>query len=107
MGEWSNVFVHFFVELSFIELSKAFISYQSMSMTTVPEPLSLGLMIISSRRIRCFRACLSCFVRLTRILFGLVLRSCSSMVLQNTSNGASCVGLGVQVHLTRKGLWPM
>ena len=78
-----------------------------MSMTTVLEPLSVGLMIISSRRIRRFRARLSPFVRLTRILFGLVLRSCSSMVLQNASNGASRVGLGVQVYLTRKGLWPM
>ena len=51
-----------------------------MSMTTVPEPLSAGLMIISSRRIRRFRARLSRLVRLSRILFGLVLSSCSSII---------------------------
>ena len=49
-------------------------SYQSMSITTVPEPLSAGLMIISSRRLRRFRARLSRLVKLSRTLVGLALR---------------------------------
>ena len=77
-----------------------------MSMTTVPEPLSAGLMMISSRRMRRLKARISRLVKLSRILFGLALSNCSSpMVLENASNETSRPGWGVQVDLTRKGLW--
>ena len=76
-----------------------------MSITTVPEPLSAGLMIISSRRIRRFRARLSRLVKLSRTLVGLGLSNCCSMVLQKASKEASRPGWGVQVDFTRKGLW--
>ena len=76
-----------------------------MSTTTVPEPLSAGLMMISSRRMRRFKARLSRLVKLSRILVDLALSNCSSMVLENASNEASRPGWGVQVDLTRKGLW--
>ena len=75
-----------------------------MSMTTVPEPLSAGLMMMSCRRIRRFRARLSRLVKLSRTLVGFALRSCCSMVLQKASKEASRPGWGVHVDLTRKGL---
>ena len=53
-----------------------------MSTTTVSEPLSAGLMMISSRRLRRFRARLSRLVKLSRTLVGLALSDCCSMVLQ-------------------------
>ena len=80
-------------------------SYQSMSITAVPEPLSAGLMIISARRLRRFRARLSRLVKLSRTLVGLALSNCCSMVLQKASKEASRPGWGVQVDFTRKGLW--
>ena len=64
-------------------------------MTTVPEPLSAGLVMISSRRMRRFKARLSRLVKLSRILVGLALSNCSSMVLENASNEASRPGWGV------------
>ena len=45
-------------------------SYQSMSLTTVPEPLSAGLMMMSCRRIRRFRARLARLTKLSRSLVG-------------------------------------
>ena len=45
-------------------------------MTTVPEPMSAGLMMISSRRMRRFKARLSRLVKLSRILVGLALSNC-------------------------------
>ena len=80
-------------------------SYQSMSITTVPKPLSAGLMMISCRRIRPFRARLSRLVKLSRTLVGLALRNCCSMVLQKVSKEASRPEWGVQVVFTRKVLW--
>ena len=66
-----------------------------MSMKTVPEPLSAGLMMISSRRMRRLKARISRLVKLSRILFGLALSNCSSpMVLENASNETSRPGWG-------------
>ena len=76
-----------------------------MSITTVPEPLSPGLMMISSRRIKRFRARLSRLVKLSRTLVGLALSNCCSMVLRIASKESSRPGWGVQVDFTRKGLW--
>jgi len=55
-------------------------------MTIVPKPLSAGLMMISSHRIRRFKARPSRLVKLSRILVGLAFSNCSSMVLENASN---------------------
>ena len=68
-----------------------------MSMTTVPEPLSAGLLMMSCRRIRRFRARLSRLVKSSRTLVGFALRP--ELLLY-------CVapGCGVHVDLARKGL---
>ena len=78
-----------------------------MSITIVPELLSAGLMMISSRRIRGFRARLdlSRLVKLSRTLICLALSNCCSMVLQKASKEASRPGWRVKVDFTRKGLW--
>ena len=44
--------------------------YQALSITTVPEPLSAGLIIMSCRCFSWLMACLSVAVRLSRILLG-------------------------------------
>ena len=63
--------------------------------------------MISSRRIRRFRACLSCLVKLSRTLVGLALSNCCSMVLQKASKEASRPVWGVQVDLRvkREPVW--
>ena len=63
-----------------------------MSMTTVPEPLSVDLMMISCRRIRRFRAHLSHLTKLSRSLVGFALGSRYSLALQIVSKGASRPG---------------
>ena len=80
------------------------LSYQSMSMTTVPEPLSVGLMMMSCRRIRRFRAPLSRLVKLSPSLVSFVLTSCWSMVLQKAEE-ASRPGWGVHADLVWKAGW--
>ena len=44
--------------------------YQVLSITTVPEPLSAGFIIMSRRCLSWLTACLSVAVRLSRILLG-------------------------------------
>ena len=78
--------------------------YQSLSITTTPEPLSAGLMTMSFRLLSSLQACRSRAVRLSRTGLGLKLsRSCST-ASKKVSSAGSLWGGGVQVPLGRNGL---
>ena len=78
--------------------------YQSRSITTVPEPLSADLMIMSLRLLSILQACRSRVVKLSLTGVGLSLkRSCSTASRKVSSAGSLCRG-GVQLLLVRNGL---
>ena len=77
------VFVELFVKLVVIKLSvlKHSYKYLLVSMITVDEPLSAGLMMMSLRLSSLFKVIRSCLVRLSLNCNGLRLRMSCSMAL--------------------------
>ena len=67
--------------------------YHDLSITTVPEPLSAGLIIMSCRFLRLRNACRSSFVKLSVILLRLTVRmSCLMASTYVLSAGSRSVG---------------
>ena len=76
--------------------------YQERSITTVPEPLSAGLMTMSVRFMSFVRALRSCFERLLWIVAGLEVMMSFSTALMKVSGAASLPLGGVHDPLHRK-----
>ena len=78
--------------------------YQVLSITTVPEPLSAGFIIMSCRCFSWLMACLSVAVRLSRILLGVQVVMSSLTASKNVLSAPSLSLGGFQVLLLRKGV---
>ena len=76
--------------------------YQSLSITTVADPLSADL-ITMSLRLSDLRACRSREVKLSRTGSGFMLRTSCSTASTKVSSAISRWGGGVQVTLGRNG----
>ena len=77
--------------------------YQVLSITTVPEPLSAGLIIMSCRRRSWRMACRSVAVRLSRIVLGLLVVMSSLTASKKVLRARSLSLGGFQVLLLWKG----
>ena len=75
--------------------------YLSLSITTVPEPLSACLIIMSVLRESRLRAVRSSLVRLSAIFVGLMLDRSCSMLLMYVSSEGSMFFCGVQLLFLR------
>lgn len=78
--------------------------YQVVSITTVPEPLSAGFIIMSLRSLSERMACRSVGVRLSRIVLGLQVVMSSLTALRKVSRARSRSCGGFQVILFWKGV---
>ena len=78
--------------------------YQDLSITTVPEPLSAGLIMMSCRCLSWLMACPSVAVRLSRILLGLQVVMSSLTASKKVLRARSLSMGGFQVLLLRKGV---
>ena len=77
--------------------------YQSLSITTVADPLSADLITMSLRLLSDLRACRSREVKLSRTGSGFMLRTSCSTASKKVSSAISRWGGGVQVPLGRNG----
>ena len=78
--------------------------YQVLSITTVPEPLSAGFIIMSCRCLSWLMACLSVAVWLSRILLGVPVVMSSLTASKKVSRARSLSVGGFQVLLLWKGV---
>ena len=78
--------------------------YQSLSISTVADPLSADLIKMSSRFLSDLRACRSREVKLSSIGSGFTLRKSCSTASKKVSSAISRCGGGLQVLFGRNGL---
>ena len=78
--------------------------YQSLSISTVADPLSADLIKLSLRFLSDLRACRSLEVKLSRTCSGFTLRKSCSTASKKVSRAISRCGGGVQVLFGRIGL---
>ena len=78
--------------------------YQSLSISTVADPLSADLIKMSLRFLSDLRACRSLEVKLSRTCSGFTLRKSCSTASKKVSRAISRCGGGVQVLFGRIGL---